>query len=161
MEKQKPIFKANPDTDILEKLLESRTDGSTIEYKELSSAIGRDVRNGAAYLLSGARKRLERRGIIFGCISRVGLRFIADHEKADLVSDHTHKIHRAAIRGIRRGAVDDITKLDPANRIKHTVGMSRLALVEMSSSNKSEKKLAKLLQNGAKPTAEMLEALKQ
>jgi len=158
---KKPIFQANPDAAILENLLDTRCNGGLVSYQEMSAAICRNVRGEGAHILQAARKRLERQGKIFAAVSGEGLRFVVDSEKADLLSDAAHKINRAAKRWIRRGSVDDITKLEPAVRLKFTLGMSRLALVEMSTSRRGEKKLEQLVANGQKPTSEMLEAMKQ
>lgn len=156
-------FKADPDRDELIKFLRPMKHGETISYETMSAKIGRDVRGAARHVLSGALRWLEKHErIVFGVISKSGIKRLTDSEVVDYGGHFLEKSRRAAKRSVSKySAVSDFASLPPEQRTKHQLGMSIAALVQATISVKSKKEIENCIVGGTQPTAALLEGLKK
>jgi hypothetical protein len=138
--------------------------GDVIEYEELTSVIGKDVRNGARRFLDTARNRaLNSDHMVFGTIIGVGIKRLSD---VDIVStgEYTRRrIRRMSGRAIKTlTAVRDFNSLPNDAKIRHNTFVSLYSAISHASSNPSVKRIeAQVSESNSKlALIRTLEALK-
>ena len=90
--------------------------------------------------LSGARKRLEKMGIVFGTIRGEGIKRLDDKEIITDCKLGTRRVNRIARRTLDKASCVDITKLDNQSKAEHLVFSSiNGAIAHMSAPIKTKK----------------------
>jgi hypothetical protein len=111
-QEKRPIGLLSIDTRLIYGRLVQAEVGETIGYEELGALIGRDVRNGSRWVLQSARRKaFSEDRMMFGVISKVGLKRLSESEKVHIGEHQFGKVHRAARRGAKEQASVDVTKL--------------------------------------------------
>lgn len=142
------MLKSNPEThaDIraLADFLARLPVGEVATYAQLSQAIGRNVQNGAGYILAAARNVVEKEaGAIFGTVHRVGVKRLTGQEGIGIGAITSRKIKRAARRGITRlGRIRD-NSLTDADRTKINAYTAQLGAVAMLAAEDTARKVEK------------------
>ena len=84
MTDQIPAFKRSIDTQTVVDRLRASEIGDLVTYASISEALGRDVTNGARSVLQSARRIvLNEDQMVFGVVTRVGLKRLSDVEIVD------------------------------------------------------------------------------
>lgn len=157
-----PRFQLSIDVKTLyERLLASAT-GDTIDYRELSGLIGRDVTGKARSVLYSARKRAERENrIVFGAVHSVGIKRLSDIEIVDSGHQILRHVRRSSQRGFTRlTATVDFNKLPEPARVQHNAFASVLGAVAGALHEKKLKRIEEKVKETQKalPLADTLKA---
>lgn len=142
------MLKSNPenqaDIRALADFLAALPVGEIATYDQLSQAIGRNVRNGAGYILTAARDAVEKEsGAIFGTVHRVGVKRLTGQEAIGIGAQTGRKIRRAARRGIGRlGRIRDnsLTDADRKRINAYTAQLGAVALLAQTSTARKVEK---------------------
>ena len=103
-----PTFVASMDAKRLCLLLESSYVGQLVTYKELSTAIGKDVQTEGRSILNSARRIVQRElSYVFGTVANQGLKRLSDVEIVQTGAQTVSSIRHASRRGINRIAAAD------------------------------------------------------
>jgi hypothetical protein len=133
--------KAN-DTIVLENVLTDAAVGDLITYDQMSSAIGRDVREHALPSLRSARRALiKSKGVVFGVEHGVGYRRLNDVEIVESSVSDRNRIRRAANRSLNKLKVVKFDGLDETGKRNHIAASAQLGAVAMFASNAACKKI--------------------
>jgi len=120
-----------PNTAALVELLSGTREGELVDYMTLSMAIRTDVRSTARHTLTSARAIVLRdNGIVFECISGVGLRQLSGPETVHASLGGVEKIHRACRRERRKIETVDPEKLSAGSRARAYTAASLLGAIE-------------------------------
>lgn len=104
--------------------------GETVPYEELSSLIGKNIRQDGRSHAWSARQSLLRRGIVIHPIEGVGLKRLTDGEIADQVPPHRRmKIRRQAQRELKELHSADLGKLDRSQQSAVTAALAQAGTV--------------------------------
>jgi hypothetical protein len=117
--------------------------GDVVPYSELEELVGRSVRDKGAWILSSARRRaFTQNSMLFGTISKVGVKRLNDQEIVDTAGAAITRIHKASLRAARNlTAIRDFESLDTTYKTKHNTGASALALLNHITKEGQLKKL--------------------
>lgn len=163
MEEQKKgpaIADLSPDASLLKMRLAQSQVGEVIAYRELSDVIGQDVQNRRRSALRRAQAILQReRGFVFAAVKGEGLKRLSDDEIARLGPGIARRIHRAALRGVRRLSVVAFDGLSADAKCAHNAGMAALSFLSKASDSQQYRKVEEAVKAAQKtlPTAKMLE----
>ena len=139
--------------------------GDIIPYEQLEALVGRTVRDKGAWILASARRRaFTQNSMLFGTISKVGLKRLNDQEIVDTATDAVLRIHQASLRAARRlTAVRDFDSLDAKYKMRHDVGISALALLAHITKEGQMKKLETAVSKSLRtlPLQKTLEAFRE
>jgi len=121
-----------------------------ISYESLCAATGLPMAR-QRQVLASARRILEKEGILFGAMWKIGLRRLFDSDKV-VQSEHTKKrIGRAASRGVKRlDTISDYDKLSKNEQQTAAINRIVFSVVKAQSRAKPEK----ILEAVAKPDVE-------
>jgi hypothetical protein len=116
----KPSFEANPD---VEKCVEYLMRHDRVSYNELSAHLGRKINGRDRYILIAARRRLERKGILFVVEWGVGLVRATNRQVARLSTDvPIGRIRRIAHKAKKREVHVNVQGLSEDERLAFYVG---------------------------------------
>lgn len=114
-----------------------------VTYENLNKTINGDVQNAQRGYLTSARKMAFREyGKVFRPIINVGMKCLADGEKANLATTtikHIHKISRRTANEI--ASVKDFDSLPPERKIQHNTGLTLLGFMDHCTKPKHIKQL--------------------
>jgi hypothetical protein len=133
---------AAEDTQFLCRMLRDVPIGGEVTHQAMSEAIGRDVQGNARYVVSSARRILEREGIVFGALAGVGLRRLDDVGKIGVSDDGLSRIRRMAKH--RRRVLDTVTAYDelaPEAQAKLNMARSVFGAIGLMTGSTSIRKL--------------------
>ena len=137
-----PTFVASMDAKRLCLLLESSYVGQLVTYKELSTAIGKDVQTEGRSILNSARRIVQRElSYVFGTVANQGLKRLSDVEIVQTGAQTVSSIRHASRRGINRIAAADPVRLPMDSRIQMNTYLSVLGMLHISLQEKRLKKL--------------------
>ena len=147
---------------MMQRLREASLD-DVVEYRELSTLIGRDVQVRARGQLSTARNRLLRdEGIYFDVIPGVGLKRVGDDGKIEAAKEKRVRVKNMARRTERLLSTVDISKLSNSALIDYNVERSLAGvLAHMTQERKVVALKDKFTASHVLPDAKMLEALRE
>jgi len=157
---KKTIGEMSVDARLLLQELTKASIGQTVTYEQLQEVIGRDVRRGGGYAaLAAARRAALRERIVFGTISKVGIKRLDDAEITRTVSGSVHKISRRVRSTIRLQDCANYEKLSKQQQASYNTNLSQLSVIGHIASAPTTKKLeSKIAQLGKSlPLAKMLE----
>jgi hypothetical protein len=136
--------------------------GAEIRYPELSDLIGRDVQSEARGNLMTARNMARReKGMVFGVITNVGLKRLADEEIVGVGMRAVTSIGKASRRAMQKlVCVQNFDKMKPETQVKHNTMLSVLGVMSVMS---KPKKIVQIEDRVAKtqkrlPIADTIEA---
>lgn len=142
------------DAQVLAEALQRVKPGEAISYQELSDAIGRDIRNGAHYVLSSARKYLEREErIVFDVVQAQGLVRLNDEQIALTSMRSIRHVHRTVRRGRQRLLAADYNSLSKQAQTVHNTNLSVMGVMEHVTKPSQVKKLSAKVESGGKALA--------
>jgi hypothetical protein len=137
----KPAFEVSED---VERLIEFLTNRPRASYAEMSAKIGREVDGRDRYVLTSARRVLEKHGIFFAVERGVGLTRASNGQVARLsTSQPVDKIKRTTRVAQKRQAHVNIQNLTADERLAFDVGRSVLHAVKQNVSRATRTLLAK------------------
>jgi hypothetical protein len=123
----KPNFERSAD---IEKCTEFLRNKSEATYGELSTLLNRDIQGRDRYILTAARNRLEREGIVFAVMTGVGIRRATDAEVAAMSTTAAiHKIKRTVGRSRKRHKAVNTQGLTAEERDNFFVGIAVIGAV--------------------------------
>lgn len=152
------------DTQTIERLLSVVDVGEFVSYEDLSSAIGRNVQNGARHILKSAQTRLLRdQQMVFAPVWGKGMKRLDDVGIVGTGVSTLRRVHNLARRGAKTlAAVQDFEALPNDSKVQHNLMAAQLGMLSHVTSGR----IAKRLEAHAKqspsplPTAKLLEAMK-
>lgn len=150
----------NLDVQLLADFLRDKS--GLVSYPEISAVLGRDVQGAAWHVLAGARKSLERDGIVFGTVRGAGINRLTDDEIVGTGRDALSRIRRSSRRAINRLACADYGKLSNDGKVKHNTYASMLGALNQATKEPQIRKVeAAVTTAQAKlPLAKTLDAFK-
>lgn len=162
-ETKRPIGLLSIDTKAVYDRLTKAKMGETVSYDELSQLIGRDIRNGAYWCLQSARRKALIDGLVFGSVSKVGIKRLNDTEIVDTGHDAVTRIHRLSTRSARKVALAEYSTLSPESKVKFNTHVSILGVMAHMTRSKQVAKLTESVTKAqaSLPLAKTLEAFKQ
>lgn len=137
----KGIREKSADTSILENRLRNTSPGDVIPYAELSTILGRDVREFCRGNLNTARKNLVGEKIHFDVISGEGLKRLDGVGAVDSAGSYIGKAKRAAGKGIKILQNVEFENLPPESRRSHLAKSAQLGAIKLFGSNLAAKKI--------------------
>jgi hypothetical protein len=140
------------DTLILESRLRETSPGDVVTYDELSTLLGRDVREFCRGCLDTARNTLQAESIFFDTIPNEGFKRLDHDEACQAAKDYTTRILRTSRRGLRHLSNVPYDKLQPETQREHLVLATQLGAVNLFASGKSAKKIEGAV-SGSQPLA--------
>jgi len=141
--KSKPTFAISIDVKTVYDRLAKASIGDIVLYKELEDLIGRPVREKHRWILESARRRcFTQDRMLFGAVSKVGVKRLSDQEIVDTSHDAITRIHRASLRAARRlTVIGNYDSLPAGHKVKHNTNASALALLNHLTKENQLKKL--------------------
>lgn len=132
------IGRASVEAQILAKYLETAQVGQVITYAELNAAAKCDVQERNTVLQTAKRQLLKTpHRMVFGTISSVGIKRLADHEIPDEGASAVKRAKRIAKVGLEKLCCADLTKLEPEDKVKAITTKTVLGLFGQSASRKT------------------------
>lgn len=122
--------------------------GDTVAYSTLEQLIGRSIRGKNYWILLSARKRLlSQDSMLFGTVSKVGLKRLSDSEIIAASRDELNRVHRGALRGLRKiSSVQDYNSLPHAEKVNHGVTASALSVLSYMTKEAQLKRIEKKIE---------------
>ncbi len=136
-----PIFTKSNDTSILEDAIRRTPEGEVIAYDELSTRIGRDVREFAGGQLASARNILERDGLHTAAVINEGIKRLTPAECLDKAASHVVRSRRAAKRSRTTIETTEFERLTEDERSRAFALSAQSAAIELFGSRKAGRKL--------------------
>lgn len=164
MTDKKTIQEISVDARLLHQKLKTIEIGATVTWDDLSSVIGRDVRDSGYSALTTARRRVQiDDGMIFDAVHTIGLKRLTDIEIVSSGQSFVDRVRRIARKGAKRLlSVKDFDKLPNNVKVSHNAYASLLGAITQVSSESKVRMLEKHVQNTqqALPLAKTLEVFK-
>jgi hypothetical protein len=164
MTTKRAIPELSIDTQTVERILVVAAVGEVVPYGRLSEAIGRNVQNGARYVLKSACDRLLReQHMVFEAVRGDGVKRLDDAGVVGTGTQTLKKIHNAARRGARKlAAVQDFNALPNEKKVQHNLIVAQLGMLAHVTSGRVAKRLEEETRKAPEPlpTARLLEAMK-
>lgn len=135
------MFEKSDDTRIIENALRQTADGNIMLYADLSSKLGRDVRQLCAGNLATAKKNLVSESIFFGVVRGIGLKRLSNEEALLVSKSHLLKSRKSAKRAVNSLMHVDYGSLSADGKKQHCMQAVQSTLILMSTASKYEKKL--------------------
>lgn len=156
------MFSMKLETKTLVSLMLAKLDYELLTYKDLSAAIGMDVRRGPgyAYLSSAMRHILSDKQIVFEVVRGQGVRRAKPDEIVDNGGAAIRRMNRHARRSVRKISAlsqEEYESLPNDKRIKHNVRISILGAVAACSTEKAELRVEAATKSAPLPPAKMFE----
>jgi len=156
----KSIPELSVDTQILVKHLQTIQVGDVATYTDLSKLIGRNVADGANYILQSAQRILERAPyrIIFGTVRGQGVRRLDDIgtvSKGKKRSEHVRRQNKRIIREL--SAVQNFDSLPSDTKVTHHLTLS-LARINIELEKPSVSKKLEGFVTQTMPSTKLLES---
>jgi hypothetical protein len=162
--KMRPIGLLSIDVKTIYDLLARCSVGDVIAYATMQAAIGRSVTGTGRWILASARRRaLHQNAMLFGSVSKVGVKRLSDPEIVDTGKDAVDRIHRITNKSARNmTAIRDFDALPTESKVRHNTYLSALALLGHISKEKQLKRLQEKVnkEQVALPLAKTLEAFR-
>ena len=144
----RPLFHLSHESTLLIALLRKMNVGDVLSYEEINEAIGGDVQRAQRFALSTARKRLMLEDQIhFGTIIGVGIKRLDDHGAVESLDIDVSRVRSGARRVHRKTRLIDMVNLAAAERAKVAMVQTLSAVIERSTSNKSQDRLLQAGEN--------------
>lgn len=145
---------------IYERILKASI-GETVTYEELEKLIGRSVRERGTWLLLSARRRaLNQDGLVFGTVAKIGIKRLSDTEIVAGSEDDVHRVHRQALRGMRKlTAIKHYDSLPAESKTRHGVNASALAVLAHMTRSTSLKRLETKVREQSQPSLPLQKTL--
>jgi hypothetical protein len=147
---------------LLQELLKAEI-GATLTYDDLHKVIGRDVRSGGGYAaLTSARRAAQRERIVFGTISKIGIKRLDALEITKNVAGRVHGISKRVRNAIRLQDCAEFDQLPQPAKTQFNTNLSQLQVLAHISSVPTTKKLENKIAELGKsiPLAKMLQEFK-
>jgi len=136
-----PSFETSAD---VERLVDFLADKQQASYAEMTNLTGRKVDGRDRYVLTSARKMLERSGIFFAVDRGVGLVRATNGQVATLSTTHPiDRIRRTTRAAQKRQVHVNIQDLTAEDRLAFDIGRSVLAAIKQNISRRTRSLLAK------------------
>lgn len=165
MTDQIPAFKRSIDTQTVVDRLRASEIGDLVTYASISEALGRDVTNGARSVLQSARRIvLNEDQMVFGVVTRVGLKRLSDVEIVDAAHSSVRHVNRTAKRSARKLAcVQRFSELPADKKLLHQTHMTLFSAIGAITKESGVKKLEGAVNTAgdALPLGKTLEAFKK
>lgn len=140
----------------LAKALRAVPVGSVLTYTDASKAIGRDVTNGARFVLQKARDAVEKSdGIRFGTVYREGIKRLAADDVPGIGREVRKRIGRAAKRGFNRMSGLSYNDIKPDIRAQIDAERSVLGAIHSLTAQVAVTKVSEGTQTGPMPAKEV------
>lgn len=129
----------SPDVAAIVELLRATSPGATVKYGELTSAIGRDIREHRYLMVSAQRIAARDHGAVFANELNVGYVRLTTDQLPDIGSTARAKVRRASRKAAKfiRYGVERANDVRPETGRKINAEISALALIEHVSADKA------------------------
>lgn len=139
--------------------------GDTVTYEDMEKSIGRSVRYQNRWILSSAcRRLLAQDSMLFGTVSKVGVKRLSDSEIVGVGQDTVQRIHRSALRGTRKlSAIRNYDGLSKSDKVRHGVQASALGILAHVTKERQLRRIEAKIENDPMtlPLQKTLEAFKE
>lgn len=129
------------DTLIVERRLRETKPGDLVTYEELSTLLGRDVREFCLGCVSTARNSLQAESIFFDTVANEGYMRLDNEQACKVAVHYVAGIKRKARRGMRHLSHVKYDQLSPEAQREHLTMSTQLGAVELFASGKAAKKI--------------------
>ena len=137
-------FQKSNNTTTIESVLRECKVGEVITYAQLTKAIGVDIRdNGRGALTTARRVLLRDEQIVFGTITNVGLRRLADNEIIATTDSDASRVRRIAQFGLSKLASVKFENLPRDDQQKHIVSSAQLGAIRHFTKIKTVNRIAR------------------
>lgn len=130
------------DTSIVENRMRTAAVGETVTYDDLTKLLGRDVRTYCRSCLATARNTLVKESIFFDTVPGVGFIRLSNDEACKSTRHYVAKSRSAVRRGLRHIRNVPYAGLDPESKREHLAISTQLAMIDLFSTSKSEKRIS-------------------
>lgn len=136
-------FEMSSESRVLRQRLRQAKIGEVVSYAQLSADVGKAVSGASGALQSARRALLNDEHMVFDVVYGVGVKRLADAEIVAASDRDLAKVRRAAKRGARRlASIGNFAALSPKDQLRYTLGMSVLALVNHTTSDRAAQAIA-------------------
>jgi hypothetical protein len=142
MKNSKGIQAKSADTLIVENRLRTTEPGDVVTYAELSSLLGRDVREFCLGCVQTARKALIHESVFFDTISNEGYMRLTDDEACKASSHYVDRARSASRRGLTHLQNVQFEKLTDECKRQHLTTSAQLGAIQLFSTGKAGKKIS-------------------
>lgn len=143
-------FAKSVDTSIIEKALRDSQEGDIVTYDDLSTKLGRDVREFCYSNLSSARRSLVEDSIFFDVVDGVGLKRLNNEESLSSPQSYIKRATNAARRAVKNLSRIKFDELSDDGKKKHLVTSAVAGAMSMFGSSKAGKKLEQKISSDPK-----------
>jgi hypothetical protein len=140
-EVSKGRFAKSVDTSIIEKRLRDAKEGDVVSYDDLSTLLGRDVREHCRGNMSSARNALIEESIFFDVIDGVGYKRLTNEESLSSPRSHLKRATNAARRAVKNLSNIKFDELSESGKKTHLVTSAAAGAVAMFGGAKGLKKI--------------------
>lgn len=131
----KPRFETSPDVEACAEYLRHNKDRGLIEYSAIGRIIKRDVTGKDRYILAGARRILEKQGIVFVVETGKGIRLASASQVAKLSTDvPITKTRRTVKAAQKRQRAVNVQELSEEERAAFYIGRAVLGAIGLAAS---------------------------
>ena len=135
------MFERSADTCIIENKLRSTAIGDFVSYAELSTLIGRDVREFGKSSIRTARATLIGESIFFAAVPNEGLKRLSNEEALSFSRSFVRKAHSAATRGMDHLSHVPFDQLSEQSKRNHLATSAQLGAIQLFGKSSSFKKI--------------------
>jgi hypothetical protein len=144
---KKGIAVKSADTSIIENRFRNTQPGDVVTYAELSTLLGRDVREFSMSNIATARRTLVSESIFFDCVTNEGYKRLTAEEAVNASDHYRTRAKKAARRGLVHLQNVPFDSLSEESKRKHLTASAQLGAIELFSSSKSSKKIETAIGN--------------
>ena len=137
----KGIQEKSADTIIVENRLRNTQPGDLVTYNELSTLLGRDVREFCIGYVQTARKTLIGESVFFDTVKSEGYLRLDVEQSCKVVSSYITRAKKTAGRGLRHLAHVEFAKLSDDGKRHHLTSSAQLGAMKLFSSGKAAKRI--------------------
>ena len=138
----KPPFVKSADTSLIESMINEMAIGQLLTYDEISTALGRDVRDFCKGSMYSAKRSCENSGIVLEAVADEGYRRLDDSGIVQSSMSDTRRIQRASRKGLKRLAFVEFEKLTEDEKRQHIAASAQLGVVNHFATSATRKKLS-------------------
>lgn len=138
---KKGIQSKSADTLTIEHRLRNTQPGDVVTYEELSTLLGRDVREYCRSNVATARKSLIHDSIYFDTVENEGFRRLNNEEACAAASFYTKRLRRTARRGLTHLQHVKFDELSDDSKKKHLATSAQLGAIHLFSGNNATKRI--------------------
>ncbi len=150
---EREMFKASVEAQMLAEAFAETEVDEVLTYEEMSTLIGRDVRE-IRHVIETARRRLLREnGAVFASVRNVGVKRLSPDETVDESESVAKRSRNANRKALRLLGTIEYEKLTGDKRNEYTALQAQARIVDLTLRARNKRKLEALASGDSKPLA--------